>query len=455
MRRSAVVALLLLWVMPVAACNPFQGSTPAASSTAVPLATLHPMATSSPQPSAAPDNVVRIPELRLLRAATGPGWLAIGLVRNQGWQGIESVEIGLLAKDWQGNILANGIATSSLSRVPPGGESPFAFELDVSEEPATLEVTTQSWREVNFPPPSFTVRILRTWTGGEGTHILGLIANTGQLPMALADLTLVSRDVQGDLSAFGRLGAGPAVLPPGEEIPFLAHLIAGSDAERPLAFPDLRPLDPSRIEPSLAITKGPELRQDPQGNLHLIGEMANPSDMGAWLSALVGFRLDGEWLLAVRISHPLPLSPGETRAFLCDDLPGLRALLAEREADLERLQIEIWIDPPSSNHPVAETAPLQVEIGSYEKIGSSIFMRGSLSNPGEREVFRPTVHGTILTTSGELVSAGWTTPLASIGPGGATEFVLRLPLGVGVDPTFFEPLVWAAGLKEPLPQAEG
>lgn len=454
MRWRGVLLLVLAGMPLLGACQPPSAvPTPTAAPTDSPSHT--PSPTRPPSPTATPETVVTILEISLIQPMPGGEWQLIGLLENRASYAIGDVALRLTMRAATGGKLERATAPASLTAIPPGGQSPFSFELQRPPELDTMELDVQSWVQVDYAAPSLSVETLREVPSDGGAEILGLVANQGQSPAALVDLFLVSRNAGGELNGFGRLSAGPAILPPGEKIPFRADLASEQDTDELLAFPDARTVDHRQAEPSAVLIGEPALRQDPQGNPHLIGEVTNQSQARTWESALFGLRLGPDWLLVLKIMDPLPLDPGERRAFLSDDLPGLQAMLAQRDADLGSVQVEAWIDPPSADRPVPQAAPLEVEIRSYEMIGSSIFMRGVISNSGDAEVFRPTVHCTIWTTGGELVSAGWNTPQASLEPGEGVQFILWMPQPEGADPTYFEPNVWAAGLAEPPPSMRG
>lgn len=444
-----VSVLIVAWggIALLGACgNPAAPPTAAAYPTASPAAS--PLPTVPPSPTATAQEDVTFPEVSLVQDPRG-GWFVIGLLKNQASFAIGDVSLVLITDGpFAGStIQVGGLASRSV--IAAGAQSPFLFKLGSAARPDGVAVQAQSWTRLDSQPPSLMVDSIRSWTTGDGRDMMGLIANPADRPVSLVGLSLVSRGPQGEINGFGEMQAGPVVLAPGVRIPFLADIYPGDDAQTYLFFPDTRASDLTQSESDLKFTWGPTLRQDPQRNLFLIGEVENEGTAGAWFSALFGVELEGEWLSAVHIEHPLPLRRGERRAFISEDLPGLRANLAKRDADLSSVRVEAWIDPPSLHRPALAMSPLAVEIDTYERIGSAVYLRGSLTNRGEAELFRPTVDATILDTNGELISTGWTTPQASLAPGGSAEFLLRLPLSAGVDPTSFEPYVWAAGLPAP------
>jgi hypothetical protein len=450
MRRFAVGALFLLGIVVLAGCNPTQGTPSGPAPTAPGPTMAAPDATRASSPTATLERAVTFPEVSLVQDPRG-GWLVMGLLENQARYAIGDVSLSLVADGPSpgSTIQVSGLAARSA--IPAGAQSPFLIELRSTARPTGVEVRAQSWTRLEFSPPSLTVDSIRSWATADGRDMIGSIGNAGGSPVFLAGLSLITRGPQGEITAFGQMRAGPAVLAPGANIPFLADIYPGADAQTYSFFPDTRESELTQVVPDLRFTWGPTLRQDPQGNPFLIGEVENEGPSGAWFSALFGLELEGEWLSAVHIGHPLPLRGGERRAFISEDLPGLRAYFAERDGDISSVQVKAWIDPPSPDRPDLGTSPLAVEIDAYEEIGSAIYLRGNLTNPGEVEVFQPTVHGTIWNTNGDLISTGWSTSQASLPPGGSAAFILRLPLSAGVDPTFFEPYVWAAGLPTPPP----
>jgi hypothetical protein len=74
-----------------------------------------------------------------------------------------------------------------------------------------------------------------------------------------------------------------------------------------------------------------------------------------------------------------------------------------------------------------------LEIDHVETIGSSLFVRGRITNPSEEDLEGPTVMGAVYSTSGDLWTAGWSTPQERIAGNDQLEFGFDLPWPAGFD----------------------
>jgi hypothetical protein len=449
------VRYLLLGLIGAIVCGtcgpPLQAPTATATST-IP-ASLTPFSTQLPTATSRPEIPLEVGAISLVQDPQERTWSVMGMLENQSELALGDIELHLRARDADGNLLLEMAASPALSAVPPGAEIPFIIQLDKTARPESVEVTPAQWHEVELDSANLSVRITGTFSSGDRDFALGVIRNPGTTAALLRDLVLASRAGDAGPSGFGRMMAGPSVLPPNDEAPFLAELISAGEIGALTPYYLAEMIRPSPPRTVIAMTKQPEVRQDPQGNPFVIGEFTNQGETSAWLSATLGFRLDDEWVLALEVNHPLPLAPGESRAFSGTDLHGLRKRLAEEQRSPGEVEIEIWMHPLKASAPAPSTAPLQIEIRTYVVIGSSIFMRGTISNAQTVELYNPTVNATILDTRGRIISAAWHNLTHALAPGASDEFLLHLPLGPSENPTTFEPHVWAAGLLEP-PSAE-
>lgn len=443
------LSLILICVFLCAACGSYAvGPTITPTATAVvpvpPLPTLIPSATPTPEPA------LEVIEVSLLQDPQEGAWWVIGLLGNQADQALGEIELHLQARDGDGNLILDAPLPATFPTTPARGEAPFYFQLQLTDTPETIDIKPHSWIEVDFEAADLTVEINHSFSTGLREYALGEIRNPGSASVAIADLAVIHSEDGSGLSGFGHLLAGPSLLSPGEGAPFMIELLAkGADDTLKSFIMAETVAAPPAI--NLTISKAPEVHLDPQGNPFLIGEMANEEGKSAWLSALVGLKLDGDWVLVLDVNHPLPLEPGEKRSFTSTELPGLRNRLHKEELKPEDVEFETWIHHSRASSLAPAAAPLQLEVHLYEIVGSSIFIRGLVTNAGTLELYNPTVHATIFSTSGRLVSSDWHNPVAALLPGASEEFLLRLPLASEENPTTFEPHIWAAGLLEPPP----
>jgi hypothetical protein len=183
-----------------------------------------------------------------------------------------------------------------------------------------------------------------------------------------------------------------------------------------------------------------------QGNPFVVGEIHNPDDQPRWATFLVELLLDDETFGLASITPPTPLGPGENRAFTVASFPGLRSKLAGQATQPDDIRVEITYDPRASSPSDATFLPLDLNINLYETIGSSLIVRGTVSNTGPEAVQSAIVQATVRLTSGEPLTAGWLVAADTLGVGESVVFILPLTLPQGADPAMSEYDFQAAGL---------
>jgi hypothetical protein len=223
-----------------------------------------------------------------------------------------------------------------------------------------------------------------------------------------------------------------AVLPAGLEgaslAPYVDATILGS-------------LQPSRLE----LLSPPALLEDEQGDPLAIGVVRNGGSRLGWASILVALRAGGELVGVAQLVPPVPLGPGESRPFGANEFPGLSSRW-QSEDGLGALSLESWVDPSPPAEDEVRLRSLEVELRSYEGIGGTLFLRGSVRNPLDHVVRTATVLAAVRTIEGEPLAAGWQTVAAELEPGAEEEFLLALSLTRGADLAMSEYDVVALGL---------
>ena len=89
---------------------------------------------------------------------------------------------------------------------------------------------------------------------------------------------------------------------------------------------------------------------------------------------------------------------------------------------------------------------LSVHVSVFLSEGSAIFIRGTIHNPMEFAVDGATVYAEVRTSTGELVTAGWSES-QSLEPDELADFQLELPVPAGMNATLTEYDLRAIGLK--------
>jgi hypothetical protein len=129
------------------------------------------------------------------------------------------------------------------------------------------------------------------------------------------------------------------------------------------------------------------------------------------------------------VHSPIPLGPDEKRPFHVD-LSEIAPLLDEGSRDGE-VTIRWVVDPVQSREAQKRPASLDLNIDQIETIGSTVYYRGSISNPYDVDIENPSILGAMRSVNGDLVSAGWAQPAGKLMPGETSTFTLALDLPEG------------------------
>ncbi len=154
------------------------------------------------------------------------------------------------------------------------------------------------------------------------------------------------------------------------------------------------------------------------------------------LDLILAVRSPSSLLAVTQLRPPLPLQAGETLAFSAGEFYGLEQRILRALSREEELDIEVYLQAAST--PPTERVALSIQVIGFETVGSSLFLQGTLEDAGDSALRWPTIFATLRSTSGELLAAGWITPVEQLESGEALAFVLPIRLPEGVDPAAAE-----------------
>ncbi len=408
-------------------CAACQATAPAPS----PLPSLSP---SPPPPSPTPVPAVQLSSYRLLAGPNPSEWRLIGLVENRGAAVVSDIELQVMLRNANRQVIAEAPERVSISNLMPGESGPFfaTFELDEDPTDAAVEVlqfnTTQGQRgalETEFQ------EFFLTGSGELG--ILGFVSNTDTENISLDSLVFLGLGSDGSEKSFARMLFGPENLEPGEKIPILVVAPENPGTVRWKLYHDSL-IAEERTSASLEVLGEITLRVTAQGAPFVVGTVVNSGESAMAGAVLVAMyeqnRLIGLW----EIETPRPLEPGEQLSFSAFGFPGIN--LRFDPQDLDAVRVETRVDSRLVSQ-MPEPVDLPIDISSFISVGSALFLRGTVRNPLDADVESTAVFAEVRTTDGDLVSAGWST-LGLLQAGYSADFVLDLPIPAGMDPTLTE-----------------
>ena len=352
-----------------------------------------------------------------------------GLARNDGPDEIRDLLIEVRLTDSQGHVLARSVVPGMISRVGPGDTSPFLARFDVDARPSSAQANLSGYSlgpAIAQQEPSVRVSLIRGFTTAD--RQLGWLVraeNIGDDPIQIDEVAEVFRDDAGTLAGTAGGVVGLTAIPAGGHVIWLLLGEAVSGGVPSGAFTSAQTL--SEI-PSSAVHLIGELIPGvtSQGVVFVSGELVNDSPDLRWARGVATLSAGGEEWSVASISSPLPLPAGGLLPFVLPAFAGLAVYPEDWAVSLE-------LDPLTSSRATGSLRSLELEVDHVETIGSSLFVRGRITNPSEEDLEGPTVMGAVYSTSGDLWTAGWSTPQARIAGNDQLEFGFDLPWPAGFD----------------------
>src|SRR3990170_1782692 len=300
-----------------------------------------------------------------------------------------------------------------------------------SPSPATQALETPtSPAGTSTPAPSPTPHLFTVISGlnsvpsenGDGWTVIGLVTNRSDIvageggvrvtleapggeAIEVSQLAILAADEDGISLALASSSAHRARLEPGAEGPFLAILPAGLDEPSLTPYADAT-FAPEEPPSRLTFVSAPVPMEDEQGDPFVVGVIRNGESRPRWASVLVSLQSAGEVVGVAQEFVPIPLGPGESRAFTITGFPRL-ASGAAPGAGIEGLSVEAWVDPVRPPDDGLRAVPLALQVRSYEAIAGTLFLQGTLENDSGAVVLSPTVLAAVRSLDGAPLTAGW------------------------------------------------
>ncbi len=397
-----------------------------------------------PAPSATPF-AARFSELTLQPGAASDAWIANGLVTNDSSVGAVDLKLRLSLLDAQGQTLAIQVIAPLLDRLGPGETSPFTASFGGASQAVRFRAEVAASTAASFVRAAVTVQGLQAVPDASGgISVIGTLANGGNRAAAVAQVAVAAR-AAGKLLAIGTRDAGLSYLRPGESAAFLAHLPIAIPPAQLTAWVDAVETS-TPIPLPTAMTASARVATTSQGLPFAVGSVRNADQQARIASLIVTLKDKSRILGLANVELPIPLAPGETTVFAVTSFPGLAARMASAQASLADLIAEVVFDPVASGAAgAADSVPLDVSVTSYEAVGSTLFLKGDVTNHRSTPVQSPTVAAAVRSTEGKPVTAGWLTVALALAPGEKAAFTLPMPLPSGIDPAMAEYDLQAAG----------
>ena len=375
----------------------------------------------------------------------------LGFVENQSDNHIGQVRLRVSLMDAAGEVIESQSASSLMSNLLPGEAGPFSASFDSADAPmeAQVEISTHESADGSTVDgqeseqrPELVSDLDEFFVTGNGElAMMGFITNPGNRHIALDSLGFLGHSANDRVKSIAIMQSGPKQLAPGETAPFLALAPENPGAVRWILFHDGLISEPSNSS-SMEIREEPRLHLTAQGAPFVVGTLVN-TGKAATGSVLISL-FDGNRLIGLReVRTPRPLEAGEQLPFVAFGFPGISLRFDPGDPEAIRVGTRVEQSVPD----VASTViDLPVDVATFLSVGSAIFIRGTIHNPMAFDVDAATVYADVRSSTGELVTAGWSAPEKLVA-GASVEFVLDLPIPVGMDATLTEYDLRAIGLR--------
>ena len=421
-----VCSIALFALLLVAGCTAQIGDAPPSASQSPPASTLV-SATATAPPSLEFDSIV------LLEGEAPGDWAVIGWLRNAAGVGVSNVRIRVAVADNHGRQLAELTTGTLISNFAPGEAGPFLAEFPGVGLAVTAEARVDSFERHFIRRSKLEIELLEEFLTEDGDlALLGTVANPSSQVQSFVSLGLIGVGAASQPRAVAVLRYGPRVLGAEETVPFLAVASGNPGQLSWQAYHDAVELE-ARVPESLVMDEQPRVRIDSQGNVFVVGSLRNEAGVPAQARVLILLWDRDRILSMTEFQTPLSILAGERLAFAAQEFPGLSRRL--EQSDPATLRIESRIQGVAApERPIV----LRAEVEAFHSVGSSLFLRGILTNNTLRTADPAAVVAELRSSDGELLSAGWFITSDPLAPGERTEFVIDLPLPQGTDPGLVE-----------------
>jgi hypothetical protein len=345
-----------------------------------------------------------------------------------------NIEILVVLQDATGSISAQKVSTLPVQNLEGGESYPFlvAFQDVLSADEVVVEMIDYQMSGHNEVKLEVTLNEFSRSVDGRSI-ILGWLSNPQDSDVHIHNFILRT--------------SGKQELPPALIIPelFISSLVS-SEITPFLAVLDDDP-NTLTITPYIDAVESPalgnvpfsfsqetQLNIDSQGNHLLQGMIKNNDSLPHWVSCLVSFQYQDRLISLSSLHSPIPLAPGEARAFSLTEFPGWQDQFSNSTLEFDHLEIEFFCDPLESSEFEGQIFNLTSEVTGFETTGSTLFIRGSISNLTSQTLPSSVVQADLRSIDGYVEASNWLLIEETLEPGDSVDFILpvRLPAGTSI-----------------------
>lgn len=388
----------------------------------------------------------------------------VGEVRNDSSQPLTAIELEVeitaadgssLLVDETGNRVPVRRFSLMLTTLAPGEVAPFAYDYDMRlGTPAAYQVAVAGYQAGAVERANLVVEHLTLTDDGRGAlYLTGEILNAGSEWVRIHALAGGVLDADGVLLSADWTPVFMTMLAPAGDIggrdrtPFVIRFPhPGAEARTPTLYVDADLSDPPPVLPIAVDNTNAYF--DQYGAYHIVGALTNQTALPIDLVLVAGlYAADGTVLDAAVQPLPLTLAPGERIPF---EVSSFTSLDYNPALAGQLMSHAVRVDAGRISSPAASPVRLATSGDQVSQAGATLTVTGSAVNTSGSRLARITVLATLVDEAGAPLASGYAyifpqAGAASIGPGEALPYEVRIEFAPGVDAARLQMLTLAQG----------
>ncbi len=438
--RPAFARLLLFCVMVISACsNPLP-----VEPTPLPTA-LTPMPPATPTAFQPPEITLSFTDIQWLYSPSLGHWELIGVVFNEEPFAIDNVRIEIEIPGTESTPDKTYSGSTVPAVIQPSGEAVFNIPLPGVTTERVIEPVYMGEMAVSDSPIRVDVQI-NEWRSLPDGRLqgLGMIKNFGEHLLNVHSIQLLLYNDEGTPLALAGGDHFKAALAPQGSNPFSATFETTNRPDSYKAFIDANPelLPPN---PPLKLAGTSQREKSGLEGFYYLGAIENEGVTPWWVVLDINYSIQGKILGLDSIEYPFPINPGEQEEFVLDPARVLPPSILET-LNFDALDIDVQIDQWKSLPILTPWKTIPVSISQFERIGSRLYLRGTVINNRESVLSESLVHLRVLDVYGRVRALGWKILPETLDPDTQRTFDLdfRLPDDIDLNLVEFDLRAYAS-----------
>lgn len=408
---------------------------------------VRPTSTTTAPATTGPTQDRAIPTATLAASFQGPSllqdsqgrWLAAGTINNDSDHPVEDLQIQIEFIDAAGERLITTHTTPVPAVLAAGGRAHFSGALERQGQVVSAQAELLSYVPAQATPMPIDFRLEAILPSNDGgSRVIGYLTNGGRSTLNLTDFSIIARQAAETLGLPQRTII-PQQIPANSELPWQAEFHQRFSSQQLEILTGGLPATDQTNCP-LTIELEPGLQLDPQDKPFYSGQIISQSNSVCQLRLLLLLKANRKVVELISMRSAIPLMPNEIRPF------GFRFEPIAAGQPASAYSLEAF--PETSPSPAAEQVHLELQVTSFEVLGSNLFLQGQVTNPSDQSVFDSELFAAARATDGRLLTAAWQALPPAMEAGTSHAFVLALPVGEDMELGTAEFDVRAIGLSQ-------